>query len=53
MHLFHSSHLLLFCVLESIQGEEFIDFGPHGGIVSLELFLGAAEDSNFHSLSAL
>lgn len=29
MHLFHSSHLLLFCVLESIQGEELIDLGSY------------------------
>lgn len=58
MHLFHSSCLLLSWVLESIQGEELIDLGPDGGMVNVVnqlpgAFSGAAEDSNFHFLSAL
>jgi len=58
MHLFHLSCLLLSWVLESVWGDELIDLGPDGGTTNvtnqrLELVLGAAEDSNFRSLSAL
>lgn len=51
MHLFHCSHLLLSQVLQPIQGEELIDLGPDGGVMNQQL--GAVEDFNFDSLSAL
>lgn len=35
LHLFHCSHLLLSRVLQSIQGEELIDLGPDGGVMSV------------------